>query len=316
MLPGVVELQTTYLATARPKDAIVPRVDLLTVGEAFEDLIFGGLPRLPRAGEELRVPHFTTSAGGGVIITGLACARLELRATAMTAIAPARARQLRKERLAVTNLLQPDERAALTVALSIPGDRAFVTFEGVNRALEPRFLSALRRLTRRPRHIHFALSPQNCAPWIPVVTRLRRRGSTTSWDFGWNDRLLNDRAFPALQKAVDWLLMNDAEAKLYGGLVRRSHTVIKRGARGASALVEGTEIKSPAARASVVDTTGAGDAFNAGFLAALIRGATVAEALRLGNYIGARSTEALGGVDALPTRRALPRWALACLEAA
>jgi ribokinase len=295
---------------------MVRRVDVLTVGEAFEDLIFGGLPRLPRAGEELRVPHFSTSAGGGVIITAVACARLGLRARAMTALSNARARGLRKERVAVTNLIRPGEQPALTVALSLPGDRAFVTYEGVNRSLQPRFLAALRQLGRRPRHVHFALSPENCAAWVPVVARLRRAGSTTSWDFGWNDRLVKDRAFPSLQASVDWLLLNDAEAKLYAGLVRRSHMVIKRGPRGASALLNGSEIKTAAARASVVDTTGAGDAFNAGFLAGWLRGASIAQALRLGNYVGARSTEALGGLDALPTRRALPRWALASLEAA
>jgi sugar/nucleoside kinase (ribokinase family) len=295
---------------------MVRRVDVLTVGEAFEDLIFAGLPRLPRAGEELRVPHFSTSAGGGVIITAVACARLGLRARAMTALSNARARGLRKERVAVTNLIRPGEQPALTVALSLPGDRAFVTYEGVNRSLQPRFLAALRQLGRRPRHVHFALSPENCAAWVPVVARLRRAGSTTSWDFGWNDRLVKDRAFPSLQASVDWLLLNDAEAKLYAGLVRRSHMVIKRGPRGASALLNGSEIKTAAARASVVDTTGAGDAFNAGFLAGWLRGASIAQALRLGNYVGARSTEALGGLDALPTRRALPRWALASLEAA
>jgi sugar/nucleoside kinase (ribokinase family) len=234
----------------------------------------------------------------------------------MTAVSQTRARALRKDGVGVINLMRAGDEPAITVALSIPGDRAFVTYEGVNRSLQPRCITALRQLARRPRHVHFALSPQNCAAWISIVTDLRRLGSTTSWDFGWNNRLLKDPAFPSLQASVDWLLMNDAEAKLYRGLVRRSQTVIKRGARGASAFVNGSEITSAAARASVVDTTGAGDAFNAGFIAALLRGATIAEALRLGNYIGARSTEAMGGLDALPTRRALPRWALAYLEAA
>jgi sugar/nucleoside kinase (ribokinase family) len=291
-------------------------VDVLTVGEAFEDLIFGGLPRLPRAGEELRVPTFTTSAGGGAIITAVACARLGLRVRALTALAPGRARALRTERVAVINLIRSGEAWATTVALSMPRDRAFVTYEGVNRSLQPRFIDALRSLTRRPRHVHFALSPQNCAGWLPVVTRLSRAGTTTSWDFGWDDRLLRDRAFGRLQASVDWLLMNDAEAKLYGTLVRRSQTVIKRGARGASAWIDGSALDSRPARASVVDTTGAGDAFNAGFLTALLGGATVAQALRLGNYVGARSTEAMGGLDGLPSRRALPRWARAYLEAA
>jgi sugar/nucleoside kinase (ribokinase family) len=128
------------------------------------------------------------------------------------------------------------------------------------------------------------------------VDRLRRAGSTTSWDFGWNDRLLKDRAFPSLLASVDWLLLNDAEAKLFGTLVRRSQTVIKRGPRGASALIDGSEIKSPAARAAVVDTTGAGDAFNAGFLVAWMNGKKPQQCLEAGNKSGAGSTLKAGGI--------------------
>jgi sugar/nucleoside kinase (ribokinase family) len=46
----------------------------------------------------------------------------------------------------------------------------------------------------------------------------------------------------------------------------------------------------------VLDTTGAGDAFNGGFRAALVRGGNPRAALRLANDIGARSTEAIGGI--------------------
>jgi sugar/nucleoside kinase (ribokinase family) len=145
---------------------------------------------------------------------------------------------------------------------------------------------------------------------------LRARGIGTSWDFGWNDRLARDRAFLDLQSTVDWLFLNEDEARLYGNQTRTDKIVVKRGARGATAVVDGREVASPAARAAVIDTTGAGDAFNAGFLAAVLRGAPVMQALRLGNYVGARSTEAVGGIAALPHRRALPQWALRWLEAA
>ena len=43
----------------------VPAVDLVTAGEAFEDLIFSGLSRLPRAGEEIRTSRFARTVGGG-----------------------------------------------------------------------------------------------------------------------------------------------------------------------------------------------------------------------------------------------------------
>ena len=56
------------------------QVDLLTVGESFEDVtIFAGLARMPRLGEERRVESLSTHPGGGAIITAIAAARLGLR---------------------------------------------------------------------------------------------------------------------------------------------------------------------------------------------------------------------------------------------
>jgi len=55
-------------------------------------------------------------------------------------------------------------------------------------------------------------------------------------------------------------------------------------------------------RVESVDATGAGDSFDAGFLAAWLRGAAVEDALALACACGALSTRALGGTDAQPTR--------------
>ena len=51
-----------------------------------------------------------------------------------------------------------------------------------------------------------------------------------------------------------------------------------------------------------LDTTGAGDSFDAGFLRAWLDGASTEDALRYGAVCGALSTLGLGGVDAQPTR--------------
>lgn len=295
------------------------RVDLLTVGEGFDDLIFGGLHRLPAPGEELRAPAFATCAGGGAVITAVAAARLGLTVAALTAVGREPAAALRHERVGLINLLRPGERGAVSVALSTPRDRSFVTFDGVNTSLEPRLLRALgTRLRRRVTHVHFALSPRRSRAWLPVVKRLRDRGTTTSWDFGWNERLPDDPAFPALVDAVDWLFLNEQEARLYSGarsrraaethwMQRSGGTVIKRGAEGAVLLYPGGTLRHRGARAAVIDTTGAGDAFNGGFLAVLARRGRAVDALDVAAFVGARATEALGGIDALPRLDQLPR---------
>jgi sugar/nucleoside kinase (ribokinase family) len=301
-------------------------VDLLTVGEAFEDLIFAGLPRVPRPGEELRVPIFARSIGGGAVITACAAARLGLRVGTLTAMGAGAAAELRRERVSVISLQRAGERGAISVALSMPHERSFVTYDGVNTLLEPRLLRKLRRLPRA-RHVHFALSPRTCRAWLPIVHRVRQHGATTSWDFGWNERLLKDRSFQTLLKAVDWLFLNDQEARFYSRVrslasarthwsARNGGTVIKRGAKGALVLVDGGMHRVDAGPARVLDTTGAGDAFNGAFLTALLRGAGPAAAASFANYVGARATEQLGGVAGLPRLRDLPRRTRAHLGAA
>jgi len=66
---------------------------------------------------------------------------------------------------------------------------------------------------------------------------------------------------------------------------------------------EEEKIHSPAFNVKVVDTTGAGDAFDAGFLAGIIGGWDVEKAARFANGVGALSTMKVGARSALPNRR-------------
>ena len=292
----------------------VPRIDLLTVGEAFQDLIFVGLPHQPRSGEELKTACFTATIGGGAVITATAAARLGLGVEVVSGLSDEAARGLRLERVRVVNLRRRSEPHAITVALSTARDRSFVTFNGVNDRLQPRLPAALAR--RSAVHVHFAFSPDDCQRWTRILDRLRARGTTTSWDFGWNPALRGRPGFGRLVGGVDFVLLNEAESVLYarargdGAIAhwRRSarNTVVKLGRRGSRWIAGGRDLSAPAPRVRAVDTTGAGDAFNGGFLFALLRGYPARECLRIGNFVGARSTLAAGGIDALPRRRELP----------
>jgi sugar/nucleoside kinase (ribokinase family) len=296
----------------------VPRVDVLTVGEAFEDLIFVGLPHMPRSGEELKTARFVSTIGGGAVITATAVSRLGLRAGVVSGLSRDAAIALRRDRVRVVNLKRTGEAHAVTVSLSTRRDRSFVTFNGVNDRLESRLPAALAR--QRAAHVHFALAPRRCDRWARVVGRLRAHGVTTSWDFGWSPSLRGSRGFRELVGAVDLVFVNEAEAALYAGtrryaaalgFWRRSarNTVIKLGRRGSRWVAEEParlDVAVPAPRVRAVDTTGAGDAFNGGFLVGLLGRRPPRECLRIGNFVGARSTLAAGGVAALPHRDELP----------
>jgi sugar/nucleoside kinase (ribokinase family) len=290
----------------------VPTPQLLCAGEAFDDLVFVGLERLPAPGEEVRTQRFLATIGGGAVITAVAAARLGVDVALASGLSDAAAARLRSERIRVTNVRKRGEPHAITAALSTSTERAFVTFDGVNTRLERRLIPVLH--STRARHVHLALFPRDARFWAGQVTQLCTRKITTSWDFGWNDTLARDPGLPALIDALDLMFVNESEAALYAGAdnleaalpfwrARKSIVVIKLGAAGSRAVGPGGEWSAPAARVATVDTTGAGDAFNGGFLAVWLETSSLSRSLAAGNRIGAASTRKAGGIEALPRRR-------------
>ena len=112
-----------------------------------------------------------------------------------------------------------------------------------------------------------------------------------------------------VEEAARTLARIGAEGRSDGGPI----VAVKLGAAGALACrAEGPLIRVPAMRVEPLDTTGAGDSFNAGFLRAWLDGADLKECLRSGAVCGAISTQCLGGIDSQPTRAeartALDAW--------
>jgi sugar/nucleoside kinase (ribokinase family) len=297
---------------------LVPRSDavvLVTVGDAFQDLIFVGLPHMPRHGQELKTARFIATIGGGAVITATAAARLGMATAVVSGLSAAAMARLRTDNVRVVNVKRASEPHAVTVALSTARDRAFVTYNGVNDWMQPRLPAAIAR--QHARHVHFAFAPDDCARWTRIAERLRRRGTTTSWDFGWNPTLRAQAGFDTLVGSVDFVFVNENEAALYARARRPAtaveywrratrNTVMKLGKRGSRWIADAMDLRVAAPRVRAVDTTGAGDAFNGGFLFALLGGRPARDCLRVGNFVGARSTLAAGGLDALPKRRELP----------
>jgi len=303
---------------------------LLCAGESFEDLIFVGLDRLPGPGEEIKTDRFVATIGGGAVITAVHAARIGRAPTAtaeavalhrpprltvelISALGPSAIARLKTAHVRVRNLLRKGEPHAISAALSTTDERSFVTFNGANAKLEARLARLLAALGAakpgrgRPTHVHLCFYPHDCLQWARIVAKLRTRGITTSWDFGWNEPLTNDRGLIDLIDELDFVFVNELEARLYTGepelsaaldhwRSRKAIVIVKLGESGSMWLAPGRDTHAPAPHVKVVDTTGAGDAFNAGFLYAWMNGRTPAECLALGNKIGAQSTRRAGGI--------------------
>jgi sugar/nucleoside kinase (ribokinase family) len=141
----------------------------------------------------------------------------------------------------------------------------------------------------------------------------QQRGLTTSLDSGWDptEQWMANPYLRATLAHTDYFLPNrDEVAALSSGQDQpeklaqqlKGMLLVKCGAAGARAYTAKGRIASvPAFEVEVVDTTGAGDAFNAGFLyATCVEQASLEEALRFGTACGADAVTHLGGATLAP----------------
>jgi sugar/nucleoside kinase (ribokinase family) len=144
------------------------------------------------------------------------------------------------------------------------------------------------------------------------LAELRKLGIKTSLDVVFNVRMDDSKLRAALWDAMpnlDYFLANDHEAfRLTGETDPRKaavilrergakNVIVKLGAQGCYVLSDAFTGVVPALTVAVVDTTGAGDAFAAGFIAGLSRGANIRAACEAGNHAGARIVQKLGAIE-------------------
>lgn len=201
-----------------------------------------------------------------------------------------------------------------SVILSTPQDRAILTVPGTIptlRAARVRDVLA----GEPPAHVHVAsyfLQPALAAELPGLLADLRAQGWTTSLDTNW-DPAERWAGLDAVLPHVDVLLPNASELRALARALALEgpddvasaralaalgpHVVVKDGADGGwSVGADGDLVRVPGLPVEVVDTTGAGDSFDAGYLAALAHGVTdEAERLRWATTAGSLSTLGAGG---------------------
>jgi sugar/nucleoside kinase (ribokinase family) len=217
-------------------------------------------------------------------------------------------------------VVDPALQTGLSVILNRGGDRAILTHPGCIAALRAEQIPD--DLLKKSRHLHVASYFLQTAlqPGLPdLFTRAHTLGLTTSLDPNW-DPSEEWRNLDTLLRSVDVFLPNAAEAQALSGAVtveaalddlgRICSTVaIKLGEKGAIAVRAGQHARVPALAAAVVDTVGAGDSFDAGFLYGWLKDWSLEHALRLGAACGSLSTRAAGGTAAQPLLDEASRYA-------
>jgi sugar/nucleoside kinase (ribokinase family) len=298
---------------------------MLVIGELNVDLIATGLEQAPVLGRELMAEDFRVVLGSASAIFACGAARLGHPVTFVGKVGEDDFGRLCLAELAARDvdtsavLVDPRVRTGVTVCLSTRGDRAMVTYPGAIAAF--RASEVRDHVFRNKAHLHltcFELQAALRPGFARLLQTARRRGLTTSFDPNADLRGPLGEAARELLPHVDVLFLNETEARDLArartperALDRLSHdervVVVKLGEKGAVAARGSERCRTKGLSVRVVDTTGAGDSFAAGFVSAFTQGRSLAECLATGNACGALSTRAAGGTAAQPDRKVLSR---------
>ncbi|MFI0238016.1 carbohydrate kinase family protein [Streptomyces sp. NPDC016845] len=298
------------------------RYDLLVIGDANPDVIVGPLTEpLAFDQREQLVDTGSLTLGGSAAIMACGAARLGLKVAFAGRVGDDDAGHYVRDTLAGHGVdtgalhLDPALPTPMTVVLTQYEDRAVLTSPGTLTTTSGADVPA--GLIAAARHVHSAsyfLQPRLAADLPDLFRTARSHGATTSLDTQ-DDPSGTWTGLDAVLAGTDILLPNAAEARRLAGPQARTPeeaagllaargplTVVKNGADGALCH-DGRQLLSvPALPVRPKDTVGAGDSFDAGFVAATLDGLPLLEALRFAAACGALSTRAHGGTPAQPTR--------------
>lgn len=303
--------------------------DIIVLGDYFFDQIFSGLPRFPQLGCEVYGDQLTTT-GGAMFITAVSLSRLQAcvgwpatfgndaYSRFVYELAQAEGVDLALARL----LDRPFQR--VTTAIPFQGDRAFVTYADDDPSDHHAYWQTVLRQASY-RHLHFG-GAMPLDELRPLVAAAREQGASVSMDCQDIPLLENPAAVREALPLVDLFIPNARETRIVAetdnlrAAIERllplcPLIVVKDGSNGAWIGHEGAVTCVAGIDAGpAIDTTGAGDCFNAGFLYGhVVERAPLELCARYGNICGGLSVTGIGGATTAPTRDELQHW-LAKLE--
>lgn len=297
-----------------------PECDVVVAGEYFCDLIFSGLDETPRLGADMYARSLAVMPGGTYNMA-LALTRLEVDAHWATTFGTDLFSRLVLERAAADGIsnrlfdLADHAVERVSAAFSLQGDRGFVSYSEAPVVAPGDALFEL----ARPRWLLQTFRFD--AGWLDFIAAAKAHGAQVFVDARHGSFTLETPGVADLLALADVFSPNEDEAlALTGaatvpGAIERLAALVpvviaKRGALGASVSAHGLRFDVPAPVVGVVDTVGAGDAFNAGFLFGMSNGCPLNECVRLAVLCGARSVTAPGS-SGVPTIAELIAFATA-----
>jgi sugar/nucleoside kinase (ribokinase family) len=288
------------------------KFDVIVAGSYSVDLIFTGMDEFPQPGKDVIAKNFNMTPGEAYI-TAVSMHRLGIKVGwaadfGNDDFSHFALECARNEGLDESLFVQHDRPyRRISAAASYPTERGFLTYYDP----EPTVPAALPALMKSQAEVFFipALYYGEYFSLGKQLTRAKKMKIVMDGNSSSGDMVGNTKQAKAIKNAIrysDIFLPNAQEAKrltneasVEAAVHRLGElcpiVVVKDGANGSFCLENGKMKHIPALQIEPIDTTGAGDSFNAGFLRAWLDKLPIEECLRWGNIVGGLSTTEMGG---------------------
>jgi sugar/nucleoside kinase (ribokinase family) len=289
--------------------------DCLVAGDANVDLLMDGVIALEPGTEKLaKGMHLVL--GGSSAITAFNLCKLGRKVAFAGVVGHDLLGRFVEEKLAgggvdIRWLSRSDtEKTGLTIWHSCHAERAGVTYQGTIAMLDAGDI--LDEMLKSARHFHvgaYFVQSRLHAQAAQLFARAKALGVTTSIDCNYDPAERWDSNLLEVLEHADVFFPNEDEARAITGnpdtagaarelATRARCVVVKLGARGVLIVTRSWEFEVAAIPAEVLDTTGAGDSFNAGFLSRFVLGDDLESCAQAGVAAAARSVGQVGGTTA------------------
>lgn len=287
------------------------------IGSANIDLLYSGLQRLPREGEELYAEDFSLQLGGGIPATLITLARLGVKTKIATFLGDdifscfAR-EQFLKAGVSPFNIYGGHGIPLnVTSAMITKNDRTFVSYGRQSIDADDAALEKAYKMCSGAKVVIM-----HTGSFVPVYKKLKSEGTTLVFDCGWDDALSFEKYGEYLEIA-DYYTPNQKEAlKITGKNTPEDaadalseyfeKVIVKLDKDGCLGLENGKRVYIPPVdNFKCVDSTGAGDAFLAGFIYGLYCGKSFTDSIMFGNITGGKCVTSVGCLSAYCTENEL-----------
>lgn len=286
-------------------------------GATNVDLLYQGMERIPDVGEELYCKDFSLQLGGGLPATLINLGRLGIETRIATELGSDIFSNFAKEQFAengVTpvNLYHGDKIPVnITSAIILPKDRTFFTYGKGSVEPDGNALETFYNVAKGAK-----ICMMQLGGFLPVYKRLKSEGTILVLDTGWDDEMsfekydeyltLADYYTPNRKEALKITGTDNEEDAAYALKKYFNKVVVKVDADGCIGIDNGNYFFCPSVKKfKNVDSTGAGDAFLAGFMYGIFYDYPLKDCIEFGNITGGKAVTQVGALSGYVTENEL-----------